>query len=261
MKKDKIILDPYYFPDIKKTDKYTYPEHFRSAWDDFTPNVPSWKYYLSDKFKDKPNLNFLELGTAQGRATVWLLEEILTGKNCTITTVDPKIEQTASYRGNSLLSFLYERIDNSEKTETEEESKKILDFWRSQSWWENRKNVNITYNVLNNLKPYIESKRCYFYNEPTSRFFKSITNTIDFEPFYDFVYIDASHHPEDVLFDAVNSFRHLKTGGIIIFDDYQWGKCKVGVDCFLEAHKEYLVFELDRFQEYQIIVTKIKDLK
>ena len=49
----KIILDPYYFPDIKKTDKYTYPEHFRSAWDAFTPNVPSWKYYLSDKFKNK----------------------------------------------------------------------------------------------------------------------------------------------------------------------------------------------------------------
>jgi hypothetical protein len=64
-----------------------------------------------------------------------------------------------------------------------------------------------------------------------------------------------------VIFDAVNSFRYLKTGGMIIFDDYHWGKCKVGIDCFIETHKQYLDNHLDKFNDYQMIVEKTKPLK
>lgn len=39
---------------------------------------------------------------------------------------------------------------------------------------------------------------------------------------FDFVYIDASHKASDVLEDAVLSWQLLKTGGIVIFDDYVW---------------------------------------
>jgi len=37
---------------------------------------------------------------------------------------------------------------------------------------------------------------------------------------YDFVYIDGSHHCDDVLLDAIKSFEMLKVGGIMVFDDY-----------------------------------------
>jgi predicted O-methyltransferase YrrM len=37
---------------------------------------------------------------------------------------------------------------------------------------------------------------------------------------FDFCYIDASHAPEDVLRDAVLAWPLVKSGGIIIFDDY-----------------------------------------
>lgn len=39
---------------------------------------------------------------------------------------------------------------------------------------------------------------------------------------YDFIYIDGSHHVDDVMVDAVRAFRLLKIGGIMIFDDYLW---------------------------------------
>jgi predicted O-methyltransferase YrrM len=39
---------------------------------------------------------------------------------------------------------------------------------------------------------------------------------------YDFIYIDGSHLAPDVLLDAVLSWRLLKAGGIMIFDDFLW---------------------------------------
>jgi hypothetical protein len=39
---------------------------------------------------------------------------------------------------------------------------------------------------------------------------------------FDVVYIDGSHSADDVLEDAVLSWRLLKPGGLLIFDDYAW---------------------------------------
>jgi predicted O-methyltransferase YrrM len=38
---------------------------------------------------------------------------------------------------------------------------------------------------------------------------------------FDIIYIDGSHTADDVLEDAVLSWRQLKPGGLLIFDDYQ----------------------------------------
>jgi hypothetical protein len=37
---------------------------------------------------------------------------------------------------------------------------------------------------------------------------------------FDFIYIDGDHHPDQVYLDAVHSFPLLKSGGIMLFDDY-----------------------------------------
>jgi predicted O-methyltransferase YrrM len=39
---------------------------------------------------------------------------------------------------------------------------------------------------------------------------------------FDIVYIDGPHATADVLEDAVLSYRLLKPGGVLIFDDYRW---------------------------------------
>jgi 16S rRNA G966 N2-methylase RsmD len=53
----------------------------------FSYNIQIWTYYLKE-FKNKPNLRFLEIGSFQGKSTIWLLENILTNDTSTITCID-----------------------------------------------------------------------------------------------------------------------------------------------------------------------------
>jgi hypothetical protein len=39
-------------------------------------------------FKDKDNLKFLQIGVFTGDASIWLVDNLLTGQNCTLTDVD-----------------------------------------------------------------------------------------------------------------------------------------------------------------------------
>ena len=54
---------------------------------------------------------------------------------------------------------------------------------------------------------------------------------------FDFIYIDGSHAPDAVLTDACLSWGLLRSGGVMLFDDYQYPHepTKVGIDGFLEA--------------------------
>lgn len=47
----------------------------------------NFERYLSE-YKDKKNLSFLQLGVYKGDASIWLIENILTNKNSTLTDVD-----------------------------------------------------------------------------------------------------------------------------------------------------------------------------
>jgi predicted O-methyltransferase YrrM len=74
----------------------------------------------------------------------------------------------------------------------------------------------------------------------------SHNKVITFEDdFFDMIYIDGNHEPEYVLEDAVLSFRKLKKGGIMIFDDYGLGGLdltKRGIDAFLSAYHKRIHF-------------------
>lgn len=64
---------------------------------------------------------------------------------------------------------------------------------------------------------------------------------------FDFIYIDGSHLAKDVLEDAVLSFPLLRSGGIMIFDDYTWGPglpfyerpCS-GIDAFVQVYGDQI---------------------
>ena len=53
----------------------------------FSCYIHNWTHFLKE-LKDKPNLRFLEIGSYQGRSTVWLLENILTHDTSSITCID-----------------------------------------------------------------------------------------------------------------------------------------------------------------------------
>ena len=77
---------------------------------------------------------------------------------------------------------------------------------------------------------------------------RDILNELDDEMF-DIIYIDGNHEPEYVMEDAVLSFRKLKKGGILIFDDYGWGGPHLtirGIDGFISGyHKKIKVLNIN----------------
>jgi hypothetical protein len=80
---------------------------------------------------------------------------------------------------------------------------------------------------------------------------------------YDLIYIDGSHHCDDVIVDAIKSFDLLKMGGVMIFDDYFWHHYPKATDnpasainLFLRAKKgSFAVIMLD----YQLGIVKTAD--
>jgi predicted O-methyltransferase YrrM len=64
---------------------------------------------------------------------------------------------------------------------------------------------------------------------------------------FDVIYVDGNHNGKAVLLDALNSFRVVKVGGIILFDDYTmpantaWGNfdnsTKKGIDTFVDFYR------------------------
>lgn len=71
---------------------------------------------------------------------------------------------------------------------------------------------------------------------------------------FDFVYIDASKHSQNVMEEAVLSFPLIKPGGLIVFDDYTHNKehdynCpRPGIDAFLNVYSSDLKVLITRWQ-------------
>ena len=82
--------------------------------DYFSQNIDNWTRWL-EAFRGKPEVRAMEIGSFEGRATVWLLENILTGKGSSIdcfdlfedpyfgrftTNVEPWKDRVRIYRGH-----------------------------------------------------------------------------------------------------------------------------------------------------------------
>jgi len=58
-----------------------YPNWFKVKSEDY------FTQHLQD-FKGKDNLKFLQIGVFTGDGSIWLLDNLLTGRNCTLTDVE-----------------------------------------------------------------------------------------------------------------------------------------------------------------------------
>lgn len=84
---------------------------------------------------------------------------------------------------------------------------------------------------------------------PNVRFHVGYSNEIlrNWEKSLDFIYVDGAHDALNVLRDAVLVFEHLKPGGLMVFDDYEWAvfpnavdRPKMAVDAFLACYAKEL---------------------
>jgi hypothetical protein len=78
-------------------------------------------------------------------------------------------------------------------------------------------------------------------------YFESIK---DKREIFDFIYVDGSHKHDDVYSDAINSYKHLKVGGVIAFDDYFWNIDKpkefiphYAIKKFVEEHSLEIIID------------------
>tara|TARA_Y100001951_G_C11266861_1_gene256158 strand:+ start:716 stop:1279 length:564 start_codon:yes stop_codon:yes gene_type:complete len=80
---------------------------------------------------------------------------------------------------------------------------------------------------------------------------------------FDGIYVDGSHEAIDVMSDAIQSFRLIKKGCVILFDDYLWDNNhggqrhkmpKVAIDCFVEMTKGWSTEVI--FKSYRLAVKR-----
>ena len=196
-----------------KTPNYTPKDHFTIPirWDNFTMHALLWKEVLDHFFSNETNLKFLELGSGNGLCANFLLDHY----NCHLDTVDMHESHIIKIIPDGI-----EMVDpqlEEEVNKTDEDNKKYL------------------VSTIKNLQPFIDNNRCNFYNMSTKEFL--LKNQ---DKKYDFIYIDASHDSDWVLYDAVNSFSLLKEDGLMIFDDYGMHNCAKGVNAFLSCFESHI---------------------
>jgi len=160
-------------------------------------------------------LHILEIGSFEGKSTIWFLENLLQNPKSTITCIDPWTSY--SQNSNSFNSY------NQNNTEWDFQSYKdtfLYNIGLSES-----KNKVIPYQGFSHdILP------------------KLITQNKQ----YDIIFIDGNHVAPFVLTDSVLSWYLLKNKGIMIFDDYLWdyqsGETltpKLAVDSFISNFRDY----------------------
>jgi len=194
--------------------------------DYFSRCISVWTQYLSF-LKNQPNLSFLEIGSREGMSTCWLLDHILTHPTSKLTCIDLWTES------------------------------KDQGLWAKELY--DSKDFNLVLsNFSHNTKEYQD--KLVIINGKSQKMLR----TLGYSPVYDLIYIDGSHIACDVLEDIVLAFRLLKTGGILIADDYTWDLPKnplreprIAVDAFLSVFKgQYNILHVDQQMILQKIITE-----
>lgn len=75
----------------------------------FSPHIRPWLDLLA-KYKDQP-VNFLEIGCFEGKATVWLLENILTHNDSRISVIDT-FKGSWEHQGMNTISMKQNFLEN-----------------------------------------------------------------------------------------------------------------------------------------------------
>jgi predicted O-methyltransferase YrrM len=171
-------------------------------------------------FDQKPNKKCLEIGSFEGMSSVYFAENYCNGENSTLTCID-------TFEGS---------VEHNEA----------------------QKN-NLYNRFLQNTQKFIDDGKINVIKATSKEALLEIIQKIKSEDDkYDFIYVDGSHLAKDVLTDAVLSWELLKKDGIIVFDDYKWGKKDhtapmPAIDGFLESYKTmYHVL----FKGYQVHLQK-----
>ena len=150
-------------------------------------------------------INIMEIGVYEGEATTWFLKNLMTNKESKFYAIDT-FEGSPEYIDTDFSKIKKTFLNNIKKTKRNNQVI-VMEM--------------MSFTALNKL----------IYE-------KKMINQ------FDIIFIDASHEANDVILDAVLSWRLLKVEGILIFDDYKWKKIiqknyrpALAIDSFIEIYK------------------------
>lgn len=111
---------------------------------------------------------------------------------------------------------------------------------------------------IENCKIHIENKKIELLRKNSSECKHEILNL--YGSAFDFIYIDGDHRADPVYRDAIMSFELCKSGGYVLFDDYEWGAefglnaPKIGIDKFLNEYSSNIKIII---KNGQVLIQKI----
>lgn len=156
---------------------------------------PNWFTVYADAYFErhltdlagKPGLRFLQIGAFTGDASVWMLDNVLTGPGSVLVDVD-------TWEGSD--EAVHVSFDWRDVEETYDQR---MVGWR--------------------IAGKVRKHKC-----PSSVYLALSLVGLDDAVLtgFDFIYIDGEHTAPAVLEDAVGAFRILKPDGLLAFDDYLW---------------------------------------
>lgn len=175
-----------------------------------------------------------------------------------------KILEIGSYEG-AATCYLIEKLGNINELDMY-----CIDTWEGS--WEHKEIGTDMLSVEQRFDNNIAFARSKVLHEPTFTKLKGLSETRLMELFlkghdnsFDFIYVDGSHATADVLSDGVLSFKLLKVGGVMVFDDYLWAAGmknldffpKLAIDAFttVYANKIAIISSLNT----QVLVHKLMD--
>jgi predicted O-methyltransferase YrrM len=190
--------------------------------------------------KTDEELHILEIGSFEGKSTIWFIENLLNNKNSSITCIDPWVSYNQK---NDSLNSYNKNISKEDLSDLSE------GYIFSNEYNTFVKNI-IKTNKLNQVN--------------IMRGFSDIVlpNLILTNKKYDIIFIDGNHTAPYVLLDAVMSWKLLNVNGIIVFDDYLWElnkpetlRPKMAIDDFIKNYADYLEVV---WSDYRLAIRKIK---
>ena len=163
--------------------EYSSKYKFTEEW--FDHMIPTWEQVFENYDKEKIK-NVLEIGCYEGRATIFLCEQVLQkGVNYDIVdTFGGTLEESGmggTAKRLKIENFIYNNFTHN------------ISF-----------HSHINFNINKGYSQHI------------------LPTLVEQDKQYDFIYVDASHRADDTFVDAYYAHKMLKPGGLIIFDDFVW---------------------------------------
>lgn len=187
--------------------------NYKFTQDWFSHNIPLWEQ-LAKMLPEKPKV--LEIGSFEGRSAVWIIENMLgpDGELLCVDTWEGSEEHSPELFENAEARFDHNR-----------EQAMAKKGWHTDDQWGPR--------AVGKLKGKSFEVLCGL--------------VIDKDTEFNLIYIDGSHIAKDVLTDACMAWPLLKSGGLLVFDDYLWGenrdilhRPRLAVDVFVKLFAEHL---------------------